>query len=137
MEKCQSFEEKYFGREKPFGKFLREVGKTGYGVVAGMFRVPNIVRKGCNGQTRIQRKEYKGEFSKIVGTATGYVAGACANIYFIQHAVHELSRKNYIPAAALGLTNFASLWYEIGRKEKSRSEKIHNLTEMVNKEKTL
>jgi len=117
MKKYQSFEEKYLGEEKPIGKFLKETGKTGYGVFAGMFRIPTTLRKISNNQTRLQNQEYKGDLSKILGTATGYVAGFCADIYFIQQAVQEASHKNYIPAIALGATNFASLWYEIGRKK--------------------
>jgi hypothetical protein len=114
----KSFEEKYFGKETLIGDFMRETGKVGYGTVAGIFRFPTTVRKSLNKQTRIQREEYKGNFGKILGTATGYVAGACADIWAIKMMLNEASRDNYTPAIALGVTNAASFFYEFYRASK-------------------
>lgn len=125
----ESFEEKYFGSEKPLGQFLREAGIIAGGTIKVLATFPTSIRKTINDQTRIQREDYKGNFKKILGASTGFFCGIFADIYALNYAVKEASQKNYAPAIALGLTNLASLFYEIGRKEKSKQEHAEMLEE--------
>lgn len=120
MKEYQSFEKKYLGEDKPLGKFGKEAGIMGGGMIIGLYTLPTRIRKSLNSQTRLQREKYEGSLSKILGAATGFVAGACMDIYLTQNALHEFSRENYIPAATLGLFNFASLFFELGRFDKSK-----------------
>jgi hypothetical protein len=123
----ESFEEKYLGKDATLGNFLRETGKISYGAFVGMFRFPTTVRKSLNKQTRLQMEEFDG-IGKILGTATGYVAGICADIYALRYISQEASQENYVPAIALGLTNVASFFYEAYRASKmeKKLERMHS-----------
>jgi hypothetical protein len=135
MEEYESFEQKVadaFAPDKKLGIFTRETIYSAYGTIASMFKMPTTIRKILNGQTRVQRGDYK-DFSKKLGLIAGGLVGCATDGVFVSYAISEASNKNYVPLAALGLSNFGFLCGELGRLKESKQEH----SELKNKKNSL
>lgn len=107
--------------------FLAYTGKSSYGVVASMFRLPTAIRKIINRQTFIEREKIRSEEpnnAKSQGVIAGGIIATLGSCVYMSWSLYEATKNNYLPLLILGATNALSMTYEIGRLSRSKQERL-------------
>jgi hypothetical protein len=110
------------------GKFCSEGLMACRGLLSGLYggsvsglRIPTVIRKIANKQTRFERIDKMSE-NECKGFAFGGALGLAGFLTGAGYAIDEALKGNYLPAAVIGTTNLLSGIYELGRFSKSREE---------------